>query len=58
MNDQEIILTTSHKVKCEGQKEGAGHPLVYLQITQESVVCPYCSTLFKLENYEHNPKSK
>jgi len=57
MNYQKTVLTSSHKVKCEGPKEGFGHPLVYLEITQEFVVCPYCSTLFKLENHENNTKN-
>lgn len=57
MNYQKTVLTSSHKVKCEGPKEGVGHPLVYFEITQEFVVCPYCSTLFKLENHENNTKN-
>lgn len=49
MNKQEIVYVSKHKVCCEGEGEGMGHPRVYLEIKDEQVTCPYCSRIFKVK---------
>ena len=49
MNKQDIIYVDSHRVKCEGEGDATGHPLVYLEIKAEQITCPYCSRIFKLK---------
>ncbi|MEK6734831.1 MAG: zinc-finger domain-containing protein [Pseudomonadota bacterium] len=49
MQNKEIAYVNTHKVKCEGAALGAGHPLVYLEIKDKEVVCPYCSKTFILK---------
>lgn len=51
----EILHVTSKKVSCnglkEGQKDAAGHPLVYLDMgDKDYVICPYCSKYFTISN--------
>ena len=42
-------LVSFKKVSCSGPDGPLGHPKVYLDIgDNESVVCPYCSKIFKL----------
>ena len=57
MNSPEIVknqdknteLVSSKKVSCSGHNGPLGHPKVYLEMgDNESVVCPYCSKIFKL----------
>lgn len=48
MKGQEIIYTNNHKVSCKGGENFAEHPLIYLEIKEEQVTCPYCSRIFKL----------
>lgn len=49
IQDKEIIYTKHHKVKCEGKEDGSGHPLIYMEIKEEQIDCPYCSRVFKLK---------
>ena len=47
--DENVELVSSKKVSCSGPDGPLGHPKVYLDMgDNESVVCPYCSKLFKL----------
>ncbi len=45
----EIIPVKTHAVSCDGGDGAYGHPKVYLRITDEQIMCPYCSRLFVLE---------
>jgi uncharacterized Zn-finger protein len=54
MNNQDIVYVENHKVKCEGQGHGMGHPLVYLKIQKKQIECPYCSRIFKVKDHENN----
>lgn len=49
---REIIYVTKHKVSCQGQGDDLGHPLVYLEIKDQDITCPYCSRVFKLRKNE------
>ena len=49
MENKDVIYTDNYKVKCEGQEDDLGHPLVYLEIKEEQITCPYCSKIFKLK---------
>lgn len=49
MKDQDMIYVASKETKCEGPKDGIGHPLIYLKIKGEHITCPYCSKIFKLK---------
>lgn len=44
----ELIYVNSRKVSCDGGSD-SGHPLVYLEIKEDSVVCPYCSKTFTVK---------
>lgn len=51
INPLETLYVNSKKVSCQGQKAGekagAGHPLVYLDMGKNDfVICPYCSKYF------------
>ena len=48
MDDRDIVYVDSHKVHCEGLKDAIGHPLVYLEIKNKQIECPYCCKIFKL----------
>jgi uncharacterized Zn-finger protein len=45
----EAFHVASKKVSCDGGKDGSGHPLVYLNMKNDSVICPYCSKFFTTE---------
>jgi uncharacterized Zn-finger protein len=45
----ETIHVTERVVACDGGGGPLGHPRVFLRIEDQSVVCPYCSRLFVLE---------
>ena len=49
MKNQEIVYTNNHKVSCKGSDALAEHPLVYLEIKEDQVICPYCSKIFKIK---------
>jgi uncharacterized Zn-finger protein len=44
----EIIHVDDKVVACDGGDGNLGHPLVYLRIVAQDVVCPYCSRLYVL----------
>ena len=46
------VETNSRTFSCDGLVEpGMGHPRVYLimEENEDKIVCPYCSTVFKLK---------
>lgn len=49
MQSKEIIYVDKNKIKCGNTDDNFGHPLVYLEIKKEQVVCPYCSKIFQLK---------
>ncbi|RST65723.1 zinc-finger domain-containing protein [Candidatus Aquarickettsia rohweri] len=56
MKNKNIIYTESKKVKCDGLKQELGHPLVYLNIKKDKIVCPYCSLEFVYKESKNNSK--
>ncbi|MEO8714440.1 MAG: zinc-finger domain-containing protein [Acetobacteraceae bacterium] len=44
----EIIHVDDPVVACDGGGGALGHPRVFLRIEDQSVMCPYCSRLFLL----------
>jgi uncharacterized Zn-finger protein len=44
----EIIHVDDPVVPCDGGGGALGHPRVFLRIEDRSVMCPYCSRLFIL----------
>lgn len=44
----EIIHVDDRTVACDGGDGALGHPRVFLHIEGESVMCPYCSRLYVL----------
>lgn len=45
----EIIVVTTHKVKCDGGGGALGHPLVWYEMGEEHFVeCLYCDRRFVL----------
>ena len=44
----EIIHVDEPVVACDGGGGALGHPRVFLRIERDSVVCPYCSRLYVL----------
>lgn len=59
MYKYDIIETETPEVACKGNTQGNGHPLVYLNMGDESeVICPYCSCKFVLKTgKKHATKS-
>ena len=50
MAKEDVIYSSEMRVKCEGEGEKIGHPLVYLDLhASGEVVCPYCSQRFKYQ---------
>ena len=45
----EIIHATEPVVACDGGDGALGHPRVFLRIEDRSVMCPYCSRLYVLD---------
>jgi uncharacterized Zn-finger protein len=45
----EIIHATERVVACDGGGGALGHPRVFLRIEDRSVMCPYCSRLYVLD---------
>ena len=46
-------MTDSYTAICDGgPKETDKHPIVYLDLTDGPVHCPYCNKLFKLTKSE------
>jgi uncharacterized Zn-finger protein len=46
----EIIHVDDRTVACDGGDGALGHPRVFLHIEAESVMCPYCSRLYVLND--------
>jgi uncharacterized Zn-finger protein len=46
IDDQEIEYVNTRTVQCEGNAAKIGHPLVYLEIKENEITCPYCSKHF------------
>ena len=44
----EIIHVDSRTAVCDGGDGALGHPRVFLRISEEQVLCPYCSRLYVL----------
>ena len=45
----EIIKVTKHRISCDGGGGALGHPKVWLEMGQGTVVeCPYCDRRFVL----------
>jgi uncharacterized Zn-finger protein len=44
----EIIHVDETVVACDGGDGALGHPRVYLHMEGDSVMCPYCSRLYVL----------
>ncbi len=44
----EIIHVDDRTVACDGGVGALGHPRVFLRIPDRSVMCPYCSRLYVL----------
>jgi len=44
----EIIHVDDPVVACDGGEGVLGHPRVFLRIESHSVMCPYCSRLYVL----------
>ena len=43
-----LMSETSYTAVCDGgPKENDKHPIVYLDLTDGDVRCPYCNKLFK-----------
>jgi uncharacterized Zn-finger protein len=45
----EIIHAAEPVVACDGGDGALGHPRVFLCIEDRSVMCPYCSRLYVLD---------
>ncbi|MCH9852661.1 MAG: zinc-finger domain-containing protein [Alphaproteobacteria bacterium] len=49
----EIIISDSKQVMCEGNRQASGHPRVYLKMDDSGkVTCPYCSRIFQLKSQD------
>ncbi len=44
----ETIHVNERTAVCDGGNGPLGHPRVYLRIVQHSVICPWCSRLYVL----------
>lgn len=53
MDQRNIVYVDHRKVKCEDLSHGIGHPLIYLEIKESQITCPYCSKIFKLKSENH-----
>lgn len=49
MKSQQITYVNNHKVSCKGDDVSTEHPLIYLEIKKDQIICPYCSKIFKLK---------
>jgi uncharacterized Zn-finger protein len=55
MTKFEVEKTNTKSVVCSGRQVPYDHPTVYLEIniTTNSVACPYCSKKFELDPNRH-----
>lgn len=51
IENRDIVVTDQHSVQCSGNWFPEDHPIIYLEIPQDSqkVICPYCSKTFILK---------
>ena len=57
--NDEIILTDSKRVKCNGGHPSLGHPLTYYDMADEDyVVCRYCDRVFVLKGGKQDPLNR
>lgn len=54
MTQADIVYVNHRKVKCEDISNGIGHPLIYLEIKEKEINCPYCNKIFKFESENHD----
>ncbi len=40
---------SKHKISCSGADESSKHPKVYLAIKNNVCKCPYCGTIFRIQ---------
>jgi uncharacterized Zn-finger protein len=45
---EDIFFVLTRTPGCDGGGGTLGHPLVYLRMEDEQVVCPYCSRTYRL----------
>lgn len=51
-----IVLTSDHKVSCNGDGGALGHPKVFLEMGADGeVICGYCDRHFVLKNGPSDP---
>ena len=54
--NEDMDLTTEHKVSCNGGGGALGHPLVYLEMGADGeVTCGYCGRRFVLKGGPADP---
>lgn len=57
--EPEIIMTTDHRVSCDGGGGALGHPKVWLETGVDGVVeCGYCDRRFILTGSAADPKTQ
>ena len=55
----DIVLTSDHKVSCNGDGGALGHPRVYLEMgADDQIVCGYCGRRFILKGGKADPASR
>lgn len=47
-NAKKFQYVKDEVVACSGQSAPNDHPLVYLRIEDKKVVCPYCSSVYRM----------
>jgi uncharacterized Zn-finger protein len=51
----EKIIVDEHRVACDGGGGALGHPLVYMEMGEDTAVqCPYCGRLYVLDEDGHH----
>lgn len=54
-----VEMTTQHRVSCNGGGGALGHPLVYLEMgADDQVTCGYCDRVFVLIGGKADPKRR
>lgn len=53
---EEIIITSDHRVSCNGDGGALGHPRIFLEMGNDGdVTCGYCDRRFILKNGPADP---
>ncbi len=47
--DKDVIFVEQSHVFCDGGDNAEGHPKIHLEISNGSIICPYCSKEFVLK---------